>query len=75
MKRPSTSVRLTIGQKWANAYMKISKGENIYVPNDKFMCGQWTNNVLTIVLESTRMMSSNVRNEKNTELHAEARLR
>lgn len=44
--------------------MKISKGENIYVPNDKFMCGQWTNNVLTIVLESTRMMSSNVRNEK-----------
>lgn len=33
----SPSVRLTIGQKWVNAYIKISKGENIYVHNDKSM--------------------------------------
>lgn len=33
----SPYVRLTMGQKWANAYIKISKGENIYVHNDKFI--------------------------------------
>lgn len=32
----SLSIRLNIGQKWANGYIKISKGENIYVHNDKF---------------------------------------
>lgn len=51
--RSAPSVRLTVGQKWADAYIKISKGENIYAHSNKFMygvCHCWTNNALAIVL-------------------------
>lgn len=76
--RSPPSVRLTVGQKWADAYIKISKGENIYAHSNKFTYGVCVTVGQTMLLllfyKAPEWWLATWENKKKEELHAKAKL-